>query len=117
MSAPPKCHYTERCGPPFRKRFWMSADCCPRRWSGRTADFPRSEEHTSELQSPCKLVSRLLLEKKQRLEARTEELTEPAGRGAARGAGRVSRRGAAQVSARHRGGVQVRCAPAIFFFL
>src|SRR5688500_19586933 len=27
-------------------------------------DRPRSEEHTSELQSPCKLVCRLLLEKK-----------------------------------------------------
>src|SRR5256885_8392506 len=27
----------------------------------------RSEEHTSELQSPCNLVCRLLLEKKQRL--------------------------------------------------
>src|SRR5688500_19328791 len=27
-------------------------------------DAPRSEEHTSELQSPCKLVCRLLLEKK-----------------------------------------------------
>src|SRR5256885_8718051 len=26
--------------------------------------FPRSEEHTSELQSPCNLVCRLLLEKK-----------------------------------------------------
>src|SRR5256885_3998871 len=26
---------------------------------------PRSEEHTSELQSPCNLVCRLLLEKKQ----------------------------------------------------
>src|SRR5256885_10484332 len=30
---------------------------------GRAAD-PRSEEHTSELQSPCNLVCRLLLEKK-----------------------------------------------------
>src|SRR2546426_4427757 len=30
-------------------------------------DFPRrSEEHTSELQSPCNLVCRLLLEKKKR---------------------------------------------------
>src|ERR1039457_1168637 len=29
--------------------------------------FPRSEEHTSELQSPCNLVCRLLLEKKIRL--------------------------------------------------
>src|SRR5256885_7705980 len=28
------------------------------------ASFPRSEEHTSELQSPCNLVCRLLLEKK-----------------------------------------------------
>src|SRR2546426_7911850 len=27
-------------------------------------DFERSEEHTSELQSPCNLVCRLLLEKK-----------------------------------------------------
>src|SRR5256885_14748421 len=27
--------------------------------------LPRSEEHTSELQSPCNLVCRLLLEKKQ----------------------------------------------------
>src|SRR5256885_12334880 len=29
-----------------------------------TAPAPRSEEHTSELQSPCNLVCRLLLEKK-----------------------------------------------------
>src|SRR2546426_4958598 len=31
---------------------------------GRPAFAPRSEEHTSELQSPCNLVCRLLLEKK-----------------------------------------------------
>src|SRR5256885_3469471 len=41
--------------------------CCNRR--GRRLDVhtgirPRSEEHTSELQSPCNLVCRLLLEKK-----------------------------------------------------
>src|SRR5688500_20412910 len=30
----------------------------------RPASDPRSEEHTSELQSPCNLVCRLLLEKK-----------------------------------------------------
>src|SRR5205807_6884147 len=30
----------------------------------------RSEEHTSELQSPCNLVCRLLLEKKNNIEAR-----------------------------------------------
>src|SRR5256885_3276302 len=29
-------------------------------------DSPRSEEHTSELQSPCNLVCRLLLEKKKK---------------------------------------------------
>src|SRR4051794_41906662 len=33
-----------------------------------TRDPPRSEEHTSELQSPVHLVCRLLLEKKTRLE-------------------------------------------------
>src|SRR5256885_14292107 len=31
------------------------------------ADVPRSEEHTSELQSPCNLVCRLLLEKKKKM--------------------------------------------------
>src|SRR5256885_6863712 len=31
---------------------------------GKTAPCERSEEHTSELQSPCNLVCRLLLEKK-----------------------------------------------------
>src|SRR5688500_19697157 len=30
---------------------------------------PRSEEHTSELQSPCNLVCRLLLQKKKRIES------------------------------------------------
>src|SRR5256885_13069803 len=30
----------------------------------QAGDVPRSEEHTSELQSPCNLVCRLLLEKK-----------------------------------------------------
>src|ERR1022692_4206016 len=33
---------------------------------GKGAFLNRSEEHTSELQSPCNLVCRLLLEKKQR---------------------------------------------------
>src|SRR5256885_15645597 len=42
-----------------------------RRWTGgrsSTAAGPwrRSEEHTSELQSPCNLVCRLLLEKKKK---------------------------------------------------
>src|SRR2546426_7949874 len=34
------------------------------RGGGTTASPARSEEHTSELQSPCNLVCRLLLEKK-----------------------------------------------------
>src|SRR2546426_6953599 len=34
--------------------------------SGRADDLLRSEEHTSELQSPCNLVCRLLLEKKKK---------------------------------------------------
>src|SRR2546426_9140153 len=34
--------------------------------SDALADAPRSEEHTSELQSPCNLVCRLLLEKKKK---------------------------------------------------
>src|ERR1039457_7720487 len=44
---------------------------CSPRWSDRppapgspSRRRPRSEEHTSELQSPCNLVCRLLLEKK-----------------------------------------------------
>src|SRR3989454_5250701 len=35
------------------------------------AHVPRSEEHTSELQSPCNLVCRLLLEKKKNTQTRT----------------------------------------------
>src|SRR2546426_2401852 len=37
--------------------------------SADRVDLPRSEEHTSELQSPCNLVCRLLLEKKKKKEA------------------------------------------------
>src|SRR5256885_9637436 len=36
----------------------------PSRWRPWPAPGRRSEEHTSELQSPCNLVCRLLLEKK-----------------------------------------------------
>src|SRR5256885_11659407 len=38
------------------------------RGSGVGVDCQRSEEHTSELQSPCNLVCRLLLEKKKKKE-------------------------------------------------
>src|ERR1039457_7606989 len=37
---------------------------------------PRSEEHTSELQSPCNLVCRLLLEKKNTKQTTTRTRTE-----------------------------------------
>src|SRR2546426_7144080 len=42
--------------------------CIANRLSNRTSTTtgPRSEEHTSELQSPCNLVCRLLLEKKKK---------------------------------------------------
>src|SRR5256885_3565728 len=49
---------------------------CGKRWP--TPDIDRSEEHTSELQSPCNLVCRLLLEKKknnQRTECLVHETT------------------------------------------
>src|SRR5256885_8803390 len=38
------------------------------RHRGRGPNGPRSEEHTSELQSPCNLVCRLLLEKKKTIQ-------------------------------------------------
>src|SRR5205807_514705 len=40
------------------------AICQPDRQTSHTVTEIRSEEHTSELQSPCNLVCRLLLEKK-----------------------------------------------------
>src|SRR5256885_9413966 len=40
------------------------APAARRETAGDTVRMPRSEEHTSELQSPCNLVCRLLLEKK-----------------------------------------------------
>src|SRR5205807_8365993 len=39
---------------------------CPTRILWQAANSHRSEEHTSELQSPCNLVCRLLLEKKKK---------------------------------------------------
>src|SRR5258708_9408461 len=43
--------------------------------SGQPAKFSRSEEHTSELQSPDHLVCRLLLEKKKRSRTRPPNLS------------------------------------------
>src|ERR1039457_6136655 len=41
-----------------------------RSWSAAIWPGSRSEEHTSELQSPCNLVCRLLLDKKNKYESR-----------------------------------------------
>src|SRR2546426_6355522 len=52
-------------------------------WSARTGnnllemERNRSEEHTSELQSPCNLVCRLLLEKKKKRKLRVEHRRYP----------------------------------------
>src|SRR5689334_24263995 len=55
---------------------WWAAACAPAR--------PRSEEHTSELQSQFHLVCRLLLEKKK--DRRHDETAQPATRAARRSA-------------------------------
>src|SRR5256885_8263204 len=44
---------------------------------GSVDRFDRSEEHTSELQSPCNLVCRLLLEKKNNTRLRTKPSRPP----------------------------------------
>src|SRR5256885_6725364 len=52
---------------PCRNRLGdSSTSTMDRRASKRLLWFCRSEEHTSELQSPCNLVCRLLLEKKKK---------------------------------------------------
>src|ERR1039457_3098752 len=49
----------------FRSRTGIAGGAaCERAAKWREDDADRSEEHTSELQSPCNLVCRLLLEKK-----------------------------------------------------
>src|SRR5256885_7435833 len=45
-------------------RAWSVRVAVPGSWSPGSGCRWRSEEHTSELQSPCNLVCRLLLEKK-----------------------------------------------------
>src|SRR5688500_19771219 len=46
----------------FRDRLFLAV--LPQALADRRVEDRRSEEHTSELQSPCNLVCRLLLEKK-----------------------------------------------------
>src|SRR5256885_6463148 len=46
-------------------------------WSEQLVAVERSEEHTSELQSPCNLVCRLLLEKKKNKSILHIDITSP----------------------------------------
>src|SRR5688500_19716816 len=50
-----------------RSRGSYAALCALYGWRARLCRGPRSEEHTSEIQSPCNLVCRLLLEKKKKV--------------------------------------------------
>src|SRR5256885_9324865 len=59
---------------PGRPRHDPPAADLPRR-EGHAAGGLRSEEHTSELQSPCNLVCRLLLEKKKTITTTSYSLT------------------------------------------
>src|SRR2546426_7904788 len=61
ISALEGTHPVQRQSPPSASRS-MSAAFAP----SAAAPAARSEEHTSELQSPCNLVCRLLLEKKKK---------------------------------------------------
>src|SRR2546426_4311420 len=51
---------------PVDRRFLEIRYHPPERWTIVRCEPRRSEEHTSELQSPCNLVCRLLLEKKKK---------------------------------------------------
>src|SRR5256885_3682932 len=55
--------------PAFDNRDWLRSTAAFRRLG------ERSEEHTSELQSPCNLVCRLLLEKKKNVSELNPELS------------------------------------------
>src|SRR5256885_5801990 len=59
-------------------RSCVSVTCCSASFSPRSIrahpeNRERSEEHTSELQSPCNLVCRLLLEKKKKIKKTTPQ--------------------------------------------
>src|SRR2546426_8111933 len=49
-------------------RGWEASKTCRFCMSNTGTSARRSEEHTSELQSPCNLVCRLLLEKKKKID-------------------------------------------------
>src|SRR5256885_12946599 len=53
---------------------WSEGSTRSRNGAAPVAPLSRSEEHTSELQSPCNLVCRLLLEKKKKKPYHTDTL-------------------------------------------
>src|SRR2546426_5648239 len=63
----PACRRRRRAGEMLASRTWRTRSYRKRKWK------PRSEEHTSELQSPCNLVCRLLLEKKKKEKIRRQQ--------------------------------------------
>src|SRR5947208_10791150 len=52
---------------------WVQLALIKKKWPGRLTWKSRSEEHTSELQSPDHLVCRLLLEKKKKTTTKPEK--------------------------------------------
>src|SRR5256885_3089934 len=62
----------------FRSGYWRMQGLLPGRFPSERDRriLQRSEEHTSELQSPCNLVCRLLLEKKKKKQS-DDALIEP----------------------------------------
>src|SRR2546426_6513265 len=67
--SPPAAPACAPCAGTPRPRLLFPRPCRRPPGGGRRGRFqvrPRSEEHTSELQSPCNLVCRLLLEKKKK---------------------------------------------------
>src|SRR2546426_8670479 len=67
--------YCEREGIGFLPWYPLAAGSLARRGPVARVAQRRSEEHTSELQSPCNLVCRLLLEKKKKNLPATDERT------------------------------------------
>src|ERR1022692_165832 len=61
----PTCNVTAKNAPNARKKS-MTTQPTRSKWAWSGTPPERSEEHTSELQSPCNLVCRLLLEKKKK---------------------------------------------------
>src|SRR3989454_6744859 len=71
----PAQHAAERVEDLDLARIDAHLDLAVQRSGQRGVVGPRSEEHTSELQSPCNLVCRLLLEKKKQKNRHTHQYT------------------------------------------